>query len=279
MRIGILHPGEMGAGIGSALVDAGHEVLWASEGRSQATRSRAEKAGLRDVESLADVTAHADMIISVCPPHAAVQMACLVAGYGGTYLDANAVAPPTAADIARLIGAGGGRYVDGGIIGGPPIPGRPSRIYLSGAGAQHLAECFAGANLECRVVSDHAGDASALKCAYAAWTKGTSALVLAIRRYARSEGVEEALVEEWSQSQPDLTKRVLTAANQAATKGWRWVGEMEEIAKAFEAVGLPGGFHTAAADIYRRAPHVEGAGADAATIERVLEALNLRLHR
>jgi 6-phosphogluconate dehydrogenase (decarboxylating) len=119
MRIGILHPGEMGAGIGSALVDAGHEVLWASEGRSQATRSRAEKAGLRDVESLADVTAHADMIISVCPPHAAVQMACLVAGYGGTYLDANAVAPPTAADIARLIGAGGGRYVDGGIIGGP----------------------------------------------------------------------------------------------------------------------------------------------------------------
>ncbi len=269
----------MGAGIGSALVEAGHEVLWASEGRSPATGSRAEEAGLRDVGSLAEITAHADMIISVCPPHAAVQMARLVAGYGGTYLDANAVAPPTAADIAQLIGAGGGRYIDGGIIGGPPMPGRPCRIYLSGADAQHLSECFAGANLEFRVVSDQAGDASALKCAYAAWTKGTSALVLAIRGYARFEGVEETLVEEWAQSQPDLSRRILTAANQAATKGWRWIGEMEEIAKAFEAVGLPGGFHAAAADIYRRAPHVEGAAADVATVGSVLDALNLQRHR
>jgi len=30
------------------------------------------------------------------------------------------------------------------------------------------------------------------------------------------------------------------------------VGEMEEIAQAFAAVGLPRGFHEAAADIYRR---------------------------
>ena len=37
----------------------------------------------------------------------------------------------------------------------------------------------------------------------------------------------------------------------AEAKGWRWVGEMEEIADTFDAAGLPGGFHRAAAEVYR----------------------------
>src|SRR5271163_5055812 len=47
VRIGILHPGEMGAAIGRLLVGQGHDVLWLASGRSEATARRAEAAAMR----------------------------------------------------------------------------------------------------------------------------------------------------------------------------------------------------------------------------------------
>jgi len=101
-------------------------------------------------------------------------------------------------------------------------------------------------------VSDAPGAASALKMVYAAYTKGVSALLMGIRALAASEGVDDALLAEWHRSQPDLPKRSEAAARDNARKAWRFVGEMEEIAATFEGVGLPGGFHEAAGEIYRR---------------------------
>jgi hypothetical protein len=93
--------------------------------------------------------------------------------------------------------------------------------------------------------------------AYAAWTKGSQALLLAARALARAEGVEQSLLAEWSLSQQDLGQRSERAAASAATKGWRWVAEMEEIAASMSAAGLPPGFHQAAADIWERASRAE----------------------
>jgi hypothetical protein len=90
--------------------------------------------------------------------------------------------------------------------------------------------------------------------AYGAWTKGTAALILAIRELAREEGVEEALLAEWALSQSSLEKRSQRSAESAEAKGWRWVAEMEEIAATMAAAGLPDGFHQAAAEIFRRYP-------------------------
>jgi hypothetical protein len=87
---------------------------------------------------------------------------------------------------------------------------------------------------------------------YAAWTKGTAALLLAINSVARAEGVEETLLEEWRHSLPDLPEALARAGRSADAKGWRWVGEMEEIAATFAAAGLPDGFHLAAAEMFRR---------------------------
>ena len=88
--------------------------------------------------------------------------------------------------------------------------------------------------------------------AYASWTKGSAALLLAARALARAEGVEETLLAEWGISQPGLDERSAGAAGSAAAKGWRWIAEMEEIAATMAAAGLPEGFHQAAAEIYRR---------------------------
>src|SRR5215211_3753400 len=118
MAIGVLHPGEMGAAVGAALTDAGHEVWWASAGRSEGTATRAAGSGLRDAGDLAALAARCDVLLSICPPHAAREVAAAVAGFGGLYVDANAIAPRTAAEVAETVGGGA---VDGGIVGPPPL--------------------------------------------------------------------------------------------------------------------------------------------------------------
>lgn len=248
--IGLLHPGEMGAAVGKCLAGAGHRVLWAPEGRGAATKERAEAAGLIGV-ALAEIVARSDVIVSVCPPHAALDVARQVAGFGGLYLDANAISPATAGEVAAIVTADGAGYTDGGIIGPPPMAPGLTRLYLSGPRAAEVQALFGGTDVDARVVPPP-GSASAVKMAYASWTKGSAALLLAARALARAEGVEPVLLEEWGISQPGLEKRWDGAAAAAAAKGWRWVGEMEEIAAAMAAAGLPGGFHQAAADMYRR---------------------------
>ena len=255
--IGLLHPGEMGAALAMQL-RPGRPILWASSGRSVATAQRAEQAGLRDVATVEELAESSDVILSVCPPHAALDVAESVAGFGftGVYVDANAVSPQTAREMASAIEERGGRYVDGGIVGSPPREGVPTRLYLSGSMAPAVAELFRDTVVQARVVSDEPGSASAVKMAYAAWSKGAAALLLAIRALARAEGIEATLLEEWQESVPELPERSDRAALSAGRKGWRFAGEMDEIASTFAAAGLPAGFHEAAAEIYRRFPEL-----------------------
>ena len=246
--IGLLHPGEMGAAVGQCLTTAGHEVLWIPEGRSAATRERAAEAGLEGC-GWAELAARSAVIVSVCPPAAALEVARTVArtGFGGLYLDANAVSPATAGEVATVVKPAS--FVDGGIIGTPPVTPGFIRLYLSGDRAAEIRALFEGTAIDARLVAPP-GTASAVKMAYASWTKGSAALLLAARALARAEGVESALLEEWGISQPGLERRSAAANESAAAKGWRWVGEMEEIAAAMGAAGLPEGFHRAAAEAY-----------------------------
>jgi len=259
--IGLLHPGEMGAAVGQCLAGAGYTVLWASDGRGPETAARARAAGLTDAGTAAEVAERADVIFAICPPHAALDTAWAVQGFGGFYVDANAISPATAREVALMVEEGGAIYVDGGIIGLPPTRPGGTRLYLSGAQAHDVRGLFDGTALDARVIDGGPWSASAVKMAYAAWTKGTTALLLAARALARAEGVEKALLAEWALSQPSLADRSRAATRAATTKGWRWVAEMEEIASSMVSVGLPDGFHQAAAEIYRRSPREESSAA------------------
>ena len=270
VTIGLLHPGEMGAAVGQCLVTSGHEVLWLPAGRSEATATRAGAAGLTGAADLADLVRRADVIMSVCPPHAALEIARQVggSGFGGLYLDANAISPATAREVAGIVEGGRATYVDGGIIGTPPVAPGFIRLYLSGGRAGEIRALVEGTGVDVRVLDRaEAGAASAVKMAYASWTKGSAALLLAARALAQAEGVEDALLAEWGLSQPALEGQSARAAGSAAGKGWRWVAEMEEIAASMAAAGLPDGFHQAAAEIYRRSPHADPA------VDAVLGAL------
>jgi hypothetical protein len=87
---------------------------------------------------------------------------------------------------------------------------------------------------------------------YGAWTKGSAALLLAIadRLGQRHRYV---LDDEWKLSQPELRERLTAAQSDADAKGWRWEGEMRQIAATFRAAGQPAGFHEAAAEVFSKA--------------------------
>jgi 3-hydroxyisobutyrate dehydrogenase-like beta-hydroxyacid dehydrogenase len=244
----------MGATVGRCLTGRGYEVLWASDGRSGESAARAEGAGLTDAGTAKAIAERSAVIISVCPPHAAVDVARSVAGFGGLYLDANAVAPHTAGQVSEIITAAGASYVDGGIIGPPPQAAGSTRLYLSGAAADEVRTLFDGTPLDARIAGPGPWSASAVKMAYASWTKGSAALLLAARELAAAEGVRDALDAEWELSQPGLLARHHAAEMSAASKGWRWTAEMTEIAATMGAAGLPEGFHEGAAEMFARFP-------------------------
>lgn len=273
--VALLHPGNMGSTIGAAAAAGGARVLWISQGRGSASRRRAEGAKLVDAGDLPSALRQAQAVLSVCPPHAAIDVARAVAAekFSGIYVDANAVSRETAEEIGRIVESGGASFVDGGIIGSPVKQAGTTRLYLSGKDAAAVAELFRGSMLDARAIGAEPGAASALKIAYAAWTKGTDALILAIRGYAASQGVDQALLEEWSISQPTLAKKCDRAAAVAVPKMWRYVGEMREIAEAFESSGLPGGFHSAAAEICERFAAFKDQTEPPITMAKVIEAL------
>jgi 3-hydroxyisobutyrate dehydrogenase-like beta-hydroxyacid dehydrogenase len=160
--IGVLNPGEMGGALGACLRERGHDVRWAGKGRSEATRDRAAAAGLRDEGSVAALAAASDVLVSVCPPHAAVDVARAAAGFRGVYVDASAIAPATGEAVRAAIEDAGGRFVDGGIVGPPPDREGTTRLFLSGPDADDVAALFAGTRVEARVLGPEPGAASAL---------------------------------------------------------------------------------------------------------------------
>ena len=271
----ILHPGEMGAEVGRAARTGGARVLWVSTDRGSATRDRAGAAGLEDAGSLDAALAQSSIVLSVSPPHAALAVAENVAarGFHGVYVDANAVSPATTRRIGGVVEAANATFVDGGIVGPPPAKSGTTRLYLAGPASGQVAALFAGGPLATVVLDGPAGAASAVKACYAAWTKGAAALLTSVRALARREGVEATLVEEWKISQPALFAQLDRAVSNAR-KGWRWVGEMEEIGAAFDAAGLPDGFALAAAEVCRRLePFKDARGA---TLDEVVDAVLTR---
>lgn len=253
-KLGVLHPGNMGISVAASAQNSGCEVYWASDGRSQQTRVRADQYGLHDARNLARLCEVCEVIVSVCPPHAAESVAEQVAAqnFRGVYLDANAISPQRVARIANKVNAAGAAFVDGGIIGGPAWEAGQTWLYLSGEKARQVADCFAAGPLETEVIGEEVGNASALKMCYAAYTKGTSALLCAILATAERLGVRGELAKEWSRDGSEFAANTEARVKRVTAKAWRFAGEMDEIAATFQSAGLPGSFHQAASEVYRR---------------------------
>lgn len=273
-NIGVIHPGMMGICVAATVQNSGHEVYWSSEGRSPRSRKRAEKFNLSDAGSLSTLCETCTKIISVCPPHVAEEVAeqVLENSFQGVYLDANAISPHRAIRIGQLMRKAGVDFVDGGIIGSPVWERGKTWLYLSGEKAPEAAMFCSGGPLEISVMDGEVGKASALKMCYAAYTKGTTALLCGILATAQVLGVRGELETQWSRDWANFGAQAGEKVRKVTAKAWRFAGEMAEIAATFREAGMPGEFHAAAEMIYRRIAGFKDAPSTP-TLEEVLEKL------
>jgi 3-hydroxyisobutyrate dehydrogenase-like beta-hydroxyacid dehydrogenase len=274
MKLGLLHPGEMGISIAAAALENLPQVFWCSEGRSGATRQRAERHALTEISTLAEFCATCDLIIGVCPPHAAQTQAkaLITHNFKGTYVEANAIAPAKVQQIAAELAGAGILCIDGGIIGLPAWNANSTWLYLSGDRLQTVAQCFSNGFLQVKTLGSEIGQASALKMCFAAWNKGNTALLAAILGSAETYGVRTELEQQWDIFTPGFTRKTHTRITETARKAWRFAGEMEEIAATLQQSGMPEDFFLGAAEVYRRLASFKDI-ADAPAIGEILEVI------
>ena len=255
--IGIMSPGDMGSAIGNILNIAGYRVITALEGRSELTRLRAREARMIDVQGIDPMVTESDLILSVLVPSEALALAQHVAesvkrtGRHPVYADLNAIAPETVWKIDGIMSGAGVTFIDGAIIGAPPSPGKKNtRIYCSGTDTQPL-ESLGQVGLDIHRVGPVIGQASGLKMVFAASTKGITALWTELLVAAHALGLEEALKAEFKAGGTNISEVLNGRVVSMPRRARRWVGEMEEIAKTFESVGLTPRMLQGAADMYR----------------------------
>lgn len=246
--VALLHPGAMGAAVGRQAVNVGANVRWVAKARSGATGERAADAGLEQHDEMVTALDGADIVLSICPPAFAEDVARAVGRFRGIYVDANAIAPARMLRIAAILPEA--RLVDGGIIGGPPTHRGTTRMYLSGD-ADGVPELFEGSALEAVRLPGGIGQASALKMAFASYQKASRVLAAVSHALAGEYGVGAQLVREADllHGRPLADVEVFTAA---AARAWRWAPEMRDAAAALHDVGLPDGLAVGAATALER---------------------------
>jgi 3-hydroxyisobutyrate dehydrogenase-like beta-hydroxyacid dehydrogenase len=253
--VGLLHPGSMGSAFGAQLRARGHIVLWCPDGRSDATRRRADSAGL-EAAALPELVSHSDVLLSLCPPAAAEENAGQVAELGmseaGTiYVDANAVSPSRVVSLADRLAPM--PVIDAAVVGSPPVGGKSPTLYLSGAveQANRIAELFAGTDVRTHVLGDSIGKASALKLAYSSYQKVSRVLAAVAYGAADTYGVaDELLVIAAKRTRSYLVETDYIP--KTAARAWRWGPELEDAAALLADAGLPDSLmHAAAATLAR----------------------------
>jgi 3-hydroxyisobutyrate dehydrogenase-like beta-hydroxyacid dehydrogenase len=255
-NVGVVSPGDMGQSIARRIKESGMSVYTALDGRSERTKALAREVGLIDCGSMEKLVSTCELVISVINPGEALAVVRAAAaamkktGRKIAFADLNAVSPQTARDADGIIREAGGLFIDGGIIGPPPRNEKDKpRLYVSGPDA-YLMEQITHPNLLIRVMSERIGDASGVKMCYAAMTKGTTALAMELLIAARKLGVEQALEQELRDTRSDVYDWQMKTIPTVPPKAYRWVPEMQEIAKTFGELGMTPRIFEGAADIY-----------------------------
>ena len=255
-KIAILSPGDMGHAVGRALSEHGFDILTLLEGRSERTRALAQDAGFRTSASLNELMIEADLVLSILVPAHAEAVAKEIAqaleetGESTLIADCNAISPMRSEYIGRIVESAGGRYIDASIIGHPPGRDVTPRFYVSGSYVDTMLE-LDGKGIAVKNLGNDIGRASGIKMCYAALTKGTSTLQVALLTVAESLGLSAELHDELAYSQKGALDSMKSGISKLPPNAHRWIGEMEEIATTFAAEGVTPHFHLGAAAIYR----------------------------
>ncbi|CAF0930492.1 unnamed protein product [Rotaria sordida] len=259
ITIAIMTPGDMGHSIGQVLLSSiknKFRIITNLTDRSERTQKLSNLAGIIDVKTDEEIIQQADFIFSILVPSQANSVAQRFAPFLNKnkhiiYVDMNAIAPQTVRSISTLFSYG--NFVDGCIIGPPPgshehIP----IVYLSGEHAQKIADLFQFTDLiNVSVIGNEIGQASTLKMCYASLSKGITAIATQACITAKFFGLEEVFFNELKQSMPNIFEKLNKSIPHMPPKAARWAGEMEQIAKTFENIGLSEKMFQGAAETYQ----------------------------
>lgn len=254
--VGIMSPGDMGHSVGQVLKEHGFNISTCLDGRSERTQRLALTAGFNITPTLEDLIMEVDLVLSILVPSESTNFAMKMAdsikrvGKDIFFADCNAISPSTVTTLAEVINDAGGRFIDGGIIGGPPTKGDQTRFYVSGEYAPIMKD-LDGKGIKIKMVGNKIGQASGTKMCYAALTKGTSTLHVALLTVAQKLGLIDCLREELAYSQQANLASIESGIPRLPSNAHRWIGEMEEIARTFEEVGVTPNFHLGAVEMYK----------------------------
>jgi 3-hydroxyisobutyrate dehydrogenase-like beta-hydroxyacid dehydrogenase len=276
--IGLVGAGHMGSGLGWALRQGGHTVVTTLAGRSARTARLAAEAGVTALPHLAAVVAAADILLVVTPPAAAEAAAAAIAAAPTParplIVDLNAIAPSTVERIGETLGRAGFDLVDGAISGPPPTARPGARIFLSGPSAPRIAG-LPWPHVDLVVVGEAVGTASAVKMCTASVYKGVTAVLTQALRTAGRHGVAGHVLADLADGGYEPTRQIAVAA----TKAWRFVDEMHQIAATQRAAGLPGELFEAVALVYEELSRTELAADDPETVDATPEHVVAALTR
>lgn len=252
--VAVLHPGSMGAAVAACAQQKAGTVLWCADKRSPATVARAERFGLMAVATLPELLDRADVLVSLCPPAVAEDVARQVAehGFSGLYVEANAISPERVQRIADVLSSAEA-VVDAAVVGSPPVGGKTPTLYVSGPpkATGRVEALFAGTAVLTHVLGSELGQASALKLSYTSFQKTSRLLAALSVGIAREHGVDQELITIASRrtdsylSEPQYIPKV-------AARAWRWSPELEEAADMLAAAGIPSDVLRAAASTLER---------------------------
>ncbi len=249
--VAVLHPGRMGAAIAGQLSSSGRDVIYLPTGRSEASRNRATRAGMVAASSIGDLCRQADIILSICAPAAAEDVARLVGSnrFEGIYVEANAISPARFPGIAKLLPQATA-VLDGAIFGPPPSTHSQTVLYLAGdqESAKAVAATLSTADVRVEHLLQDPPAASGLKMAHSSYQKASRALAAVAHALALEYDVTHVLLTEAERNSrspladPDHLRSV-------AARAWRWAPELRDAAQTLSDAGLPGQQALAAAEM------------------------------
>ncbi|MER5916966.1 DUF1932 domain-containing protein [Streptomyces sp. NPDC001982] len=274
--VGVLHPGSMGAAVAAQASFNGAEVLWLPTGRSSATKERAQRYGLTAVSDLRELTERADIILSICPPAYAEDVAAEVSAhpFTGVYVEGNAISPASMARVSSIVAPTGATVVDGSVIGSPPSASKSARLYVSGPAdaLTPVASLFTNSAVKVYQLPGGVGRASALKLSYSSYQKASRVLAAVSYALAHDYGVEEELLDI-AQGRTASYLAETAYIPKVAARSWRWGPEMREVASALRDAGLPPDLAEASAAVMSRWDDLKDSPLD---IPQALERLHSR---
>jgi 3-hydroxyisobutyrate dehydrogenase-like beta-hydroxyacid dehydrogenase len=220
-RIAVLGLGEAGGRIAADLAEAGVEV----RGYDPVVAPGDPAAAVADaaaVLSLTTAAAARDAAVAALPGLRA----------GALYADLNAAAPELKRDLAALVPS----FVDVALLGPVPVSGLATPALASGPGAERFAALFEPLGMPVDVVSDRAGDASALKLLRSVFMKGIAAAALESLAAAEAAGRREWLEEQLGDViTPSLLRRIVDGSRRHAA---RRVDEMDAACELLASLGV-----------------------------------------